>query len=71
MPRRKLLQIVLRLGNFINGGSNKGGAYGVSFGTLMKLRTVKSSDNKMTLLHYVVTLAEAKYPDVYSICVST
>ena len=48
----------------MNGGGSRGGAYGVTFDTLMKLNTIKSTDNKSNLLCYVYQLAHSKYPEV-------
>jgi len=51
-----ILQIVLKLGNYLNGGTSKGGAYGFKLDTLNKLKNTKSGDNQYTLLHYLITL---------------
>ena len=48
----------------MNGGTARGGAYGVTFDALVKLNTVKSTDNKSNLLCYVYELAQKKYPEV-------
>jgi len=53
---RDLLQRVLALGNYLNGTSFRGGAYGFKLADLSKLVQVKSADNKTTLLHYVAKL---------------
>ena len=52
----KILQIVLKLGNYLNGGTSKGGAYGFKLDTLNKLKNTKSGDGQYTLLHYLITL---------------
>ena len=49
----KTLERVLALGNYLNGTSNRGGAYGFKLSDLAKLVQVKSADNKSTLLHYL------------------
>lgn len=53
---RGVLQRVLALGNYLNGTSNRGGAYGFKLADLSKLVQVKSGDNKTTLLHYLARL---------------
>lgn len=61
---RKLLTIILAVGNYINGGTQKGGAYGFKLSTLLKLRNQKTADNRLSLLHYVVQFVKEKFPDV-------
>ncbi len=53
---RKLLKVVLYLGNYMNAGSKKGRAYGFRMTTLMRLSSVKSSDKKTNLLRYSAEL---------------
>lgn len=54
-PLRHLLSIVLTLGNYMNGGNQqRGQADGFGLEILGKLKDVKSSDSRTTLLHYVV-----------------
>jgi hypothetical protein len=45
-------QLILKIGNYMNGGSTRGGAYGFTFSSLGKIRDTKSPDNK-TMLHYL------------------
>ena len=57
---KKVLQMTLALGNYLNGGTNKGAAWGFKLDTLSKLSGTKTVDNKSTLLHYIAgPLAEA------------
>lgn len=49
----RLLEVVLRVGNFLNGGTTRGGLYGFRLETLPKLATIKSLDNKRTLMNYL------------------
>jgi len=56
----KTMETVLALGNYLNGTSNRGGAYGFKLSDLGKLVQVKSADNKITLLHYI---AKALYAE--------
>ncbi|GIQ84728.1 hypothetical protein KIPB_006277 [Kipferlia bialata] len=58
------LRVVLTVGNYMNGTTLRGGAYGFKLDTLMKLTETKDTTNKRTLLHCVVKLCtkmDAKY----------
>ncbi|XP_015428113.1 PREDICTED: protein diaphanous homolog 1 [Myotis davidii] len=59
-----LLEITLLVGNFMNAGSRNAGAFGFNISFLCKLRDTKSTDQKMTLLHFLAELCENDYPDV-------
>uniref|UniRef100_A0A8C4MLL5 Protein diaphanous homolog 1 n=1 Tax=Equus asinus asinus TaxID=83772 RepID=A0A8C4MLL5_EQUAS len=59
-----LLEITLLVGNYMNAGSRNAGAFGFSISFLCKLRDTKSTDQKMTLLHFLTELCETDYPDV-------
>ncbi|GFY81276.1 formin homology 1 [Actinidia rufa] len=50
----KLLEAVLKTGNRMNVGTNRGDAHAVKLDTLLKLVDVKGTDGKTTLLHFVV-----------------
>ncbi|KAG5536796.1 hypothetical protein RHGRI_024283 [Rhododendron griersonianum] len=50
----KLLQAILKAGNRMNAGTNRGNAQGFNLTALRKLSHVKSTDGKTTLLHFVV-----------------
>lgn len=50
---RSFLQRVLCVGNYLNGQSARGGAYGFKLADLAKLVQVKSADSQTTLLHYL------------------
>lgn len=54
----KLLEHALAVGNFVNGTGFKGGAWGFKFSNIDKLADVKSYDNKLNLLMYLVSRAE-------------
>lgn len=54
-----LFEVVLGVGNFLNGGTSRGGAWGFSLDSVEKCADVKSSDNKLSLLMYVVEQVEA------------
>ncbi len=44
-------------GNYLNGGTNRGGAYGFRLETLVKADSIKGADNKTTLVDVVANLA--------------
>ncbi|KAI3503020.1 hypothetical protein L1887_31455 [Cichorium endivia] len=50
----KLLEAVLRAGNRMNVGTNRGEATAFKLDTLLKLVDIKGTDGKTTLLHFVV-----------------
>lgn len=52
---RHLFSIILTLGNYMNGGNHvRGQADGFGLEILAKLKDVKSSDSRLTLLHFIV-----------------
>lgn len=54
-PLRDLLSIILTMGNYMNGGNHqRGQADGFGLEILGKLKDVKSSDSRTTLLHFLV-----------------
>lgn len=63
---RKLLGIVLNLGNRLNtaGSSKKNKARGVSLESLLKLSQAKAFDKKTTFLHYVVLVVQRNNNDL-------
>ena len=50
----KLLETVLKTGNRMNVGTNRGDAQAFKLDTLLKLVDVRGADGKTTLLHFVV-----------------
>lgn len=50
----KLLEAVLRTGNRMNSGTNRGDARAFKLDTLLKLVDIKGTDGKTSLLHFVV-----------------
>ena len=48
------LAFILAVGNYLNGSTSRGAAYGFKLDVLGKLATVKSWDNKTTLLQWMV-----------------
>jgi len=59
---RKILSLVLALGNYLNAENRKGGAFGFEITTLNKLKNTKGND-KSTLLDFLVDLVQTKYPE--------
>uniref|UniRef100_A0A8C7GEJ9 Dishevelled associated activator of morphosis 1 n=1 Tax=Oncorhynchus kisutch TaxID=8019 RepID=A0A8C7GEJ9_ONCKI len=61
---KQLLEVVLAFGNYMNKGQ-RGNAYGFKVSSLNKIADTKSSiDKNITLLHYLITILEHKYPKV-------
>lgn len=53
----RVLGIVLALGNYMNGGNvTRGQADGFAIDILPKIKDVKSKDNTLTLMYYVVKM---------------
>jgi len=42
-----------QVGNFMNGGTSRGGLYGYRLDALFKLATIKSVDQKRNLMNYL------------------
>lgn len=61
-----ILGLILALGNYMNGGNrSRGQADGFGLEILAKLKDVKSKDNSLTLLHYIVRVYISKFqPDI-------
>lgn len=55
----QLMALILKLGNYLNGGTAKGGAWGFKLDTINKLKNTKSQDNLYTLLHYIILLVQS------------
>ena len=50
----KFLEILLAYGNYMNGVSAKGGAFGFQLTSLSKFYDMKSKDNKITLFQFII-----------------
>lgn len=60
---QEFLELVLAIGNYMNGSTRRGGAFGFKLGTLSKLADVKSTVSaRETLLHYIISVAERDFP---------
>ncbi|KAJ1922239.1 hypothetical protein H4219_000101 [Mycoemilia scoparia] len=57
----QILEIILSIGNFMNGSGFRGGAYGFRIASLNKLMDTKAHDNKTTLLHFVASVVEERF----------
>ncbi|CDQ57817.1 unnamed protein product [Oncorhynchus mykiss] len=60
---KKILEIILALGNYMN-SSKRGAVYGFKLQSLDLLLDTKSTDRKMTLLHYIANVVKEKYQQV-------
>ncbi|XP_046902025.1 formin-like protein 2 isoform X2 [Hypomesus transpacificus] len=60
---KKILEIILALGNYMN-SSRRGAVYGFKLQSLDLLLDTKSTDRKMTLLHYIANVVKDKYQQV-------
>jgi hypothetical protein len=64
---RAALTLILKIGNFLNGGSPRGGAYGFKIEFLTKLKEIRSAEPGFTFIHLIVKLAVDSLPDICSI----
>jgi dishevelled associated activator of morphogenesis len=63
-----LLLLVLALGNYLNGGTNRGGAYGYKLASLRKLSDCRSPDDRdLTLMHFLATLVTLHYASLANV----
>uniref|UniRef100_A0A8C6Z5R6 Diaphanous related formin 2 n=1 Tax=Nothoprocta perdicaria TaxID=30464 RepID=A0A8C6Z5R6_NOTPE len=60
----RLLELVLLVGNYMNSGSRNAQSLGFNISFLCKIRDTKSSDQKTTLLHFLVEICEENYRDI-------
>lgn len=62
---KKLLQLILLLGNYMNGASQQGGAFGMRIDSINKLADTKASDeSQLTLLHCLVGIVRRQFPAI-------
>jgi hypothetical protein len=59
---RGVLALILHIGNFLNGGSPRGGAYGFKLEFLAKLRDIRSSEPGFTFIHFIALIIEREMP---------
>ncbi|XP_066571109.1 protein diaphanous homolog 2 isoform X2 [Amia ocellicauda] len=60
----RLLEMVLLVGNYMNAGSRNAQTFGFNISFLCKLRDTKSTDQKTTLLHFLVEKFEEKFTEI-------
>eukprot|EP01088_Endostelium_zonatum_P008450 TRINITY_DN2135_c0_g1_i1.p1 TRINITY_DN2135_c0_g1~~TRINITY_DN2135_c0_g1_i1.p1 ORF type:complete len:977 (-),score=329.46 TRINITY_DN2135_c0_g1_i1:20-2950(-) len=61
----RFLEIVLKIGNTLNGGTLKGGAYGFKLDSLPKMADLRTNNKAMpTLFHYIAALSEKEFPEI-------
>lgn len=65
---KEFLTIVLAIGNYVNGVSSKGGAYGFKLDSLPKIMDYKSKDGKTLLFDYIVEfiIKDMNKPEILS-----
>ncbi|GJJ73060.1 hypothetical protein EMPS_05418 [Entomortierella parvispora] len=62
---KELLNLILMLGNYMNGASHNGGAFGFKIASINKLVDTKASNApNMTLLHFLSNITETTLPHV-------
>ncbi|ORX66137.1 actin-binding FH2, partial [Linderina pennispora] len=59
----QVLEVVLSIGNYMNGSGFRGGAFGFKIASLNRMMDTKADDNKTTLLHFVASTVEENFPD--------
>lgn len=62
-----LFRLILTMGNYMNGGSNRGQADGFKLAILPRLSSTKNMANNKTLLHYVALYAARRFDDVHKL----
>ncbi|KAF9956390.1 hypothetical protein BGZ72_002808 [Mortierella alpina] len=64
---KELLNLILMLGNYMNGGGHNGGAFGFKIASINKLVDTKASNTpNMTLLHFLTNITESTLPELLS-----
>ncbi|KAI8336356.1 hypothetical protein BC941DRAFT_428994 [Chlamydoabsidia padenii] len=61
---KELLQLILLLGNFLNGNTYRGGAFGVRIGSINKLVDTKGTSNSTNLLHFLTETVEKNFASI-------
>ncbi|CEJ03597.1 hypothetical protein RMCBS344292_17576 [Rhizopus microsporus] len=62
---KELLKLILVLGNFMNGNTFQGGAFGIRIASINKLVDTKGTEGNVTLLHFLVDSVESKIPRLH------
>ncbi|KJE97247.1 hypothetical protein CAOG_007686 [Capsaspora owczarzaki ATCC 30864] len=58
----EVLQYLLAMGNYLNGSTPRGGAYGFKLNTLMKINEVHGADRKYTLVDFLLETLQKQNP---------
>ncbi|XP_056396531.1 protein diaphanous homolog 2 [Hyla sarda] len=61
---KKVLELILLVGNYMNSGSRNAKSLGYNISFLCKIRDTKSSDQKTTLLHFLADVCEERFSDI-------
>ncbi|XP_053329121.1 protein diaphanous homolog 2 isoform X1 [Spea bombifrons] len=61
---KKMVELVLLVGNYMNSGSRNAQSLGFNISFLCKIRDTKSSDQKTTLLHFLAEISEERFPEI-------
>ncbi|KAF9416290.1 Dishevelled associated activator of morphogenesis 2 [Podila epigama] len=62
---KELLNLILMLGNYMNGSGHNGGAFGFKIASINKLVDTKASNAPgMTLMHFLANIIETTLPDL-------
>ncbi|KAI9259027.1 hypothetical protein BDA99DRAFT_484089 [Phascolomyces articulosus] len=64
-PFKELLKLILTLGNYMNGTTFQGGAFGIRIASINKLVDTKGTEGATTLLHFLVDTVESKFPRIH------
>lgn len=60
----KIIELILLIGNFMNAGSRNEMTIGFEMSFMSKLTNTKTSDNRETLMHFLVEIIQKQFPDV-------
>ncbi|TPP62944.1 Diaphanous [Fasciola gigantica] len=60
---KRVLELVLLLGNYMNSGSRNAQSFGFHVSYLTKLENTKDVSNQQTLLHFMADCLEKRFPD--------
>jgi hypothetical protein len=62
------MQTILAFGNYMNGGTNRGAAFGFKLESILRLSEIRSDlDPKMTGLHYVIEMISENFPNALGV----
>lgn len=64
---KEVFKLVLALGNYVNGNTRKGGAYGFKLSSFTQMSNMKSTDNSQTMMNYLVSFIEKSNPNLLKV----